>query len=272
MIADLGQAFASGQVYVALSRCTSLNGLVLKSIIDYRAVITDRAVINFAENETPSTLIVQELNSGKADFYYKKVRESINKRVYSEAYDYFIKAIRFRNDIESDIFKRYFVVTASKLSFSKKKQAVILEQNEVLIKENQKLKSSKTKLKIKKDNLVIKNEALDNELQILSTSVDRLKHEINILSEDLDFHRNNSRTTEAAYEKLKRSNQDSLKIIESKSILLQKSKNEISKLISENTKLYEQIENQTTTMNNLKIEIERLNKINWFQKLIGFKN
>lgn len=271
VIADLGQAFASGQVYVALSRCTSLNGLVLKSIIDYRAVITDRAVINFAENETPSTLIVQELNSGKADFYYKKVRESINKRVYSEAYDYFIKAIRFRNDIESDIFKRYFVVTASKLSFSKKKQAVILEQNEVLIKENQKLKSSKTKLKIKKDNLVIKNEALDNELQILSTSVDRLKHEINILSEDLDFHRNNSRTTETAYEKLKRSNQESLKIIESKNILLQKSKNEISKLISENTKLNDQIENQTTTIDNLKIEIERLNKINWFQKLIGIK-
>ena len=32
-VIDAGRAFAPGQVYVALSRCTSLNGIVLKSQI-----------------------------------------------------------------------------------------------------------------------------------------------------------------------------------------------------------------------------------------------
>ena len=111
VIADLGSAFASGQVYVALSRCTSFNGLVLKTKIDHAAIKTDPQVIKFAENETPSTLIVQELNSGKADFYYKKVREEIMALNFTEAYDNFVKAIKFRNDIETNLFKKYFVAT-----------------------------------------------------------------------------------------------------------------------------------------------------------------
>ena len=72
VIADLGAAFASGQVYVALSRCTTFSGLVLKTKIDNRAIKTDPEVLKFAQNETPSTLIFQELNSGKADFSTRK--------------------------------------------------------------------------------------------------------------------------------------------------------------------------------------------------------
>jgi len=111
VIADLGAAFSSGQVYVALSRCTSFNGLVLKTRIDRNAIKTDAQVLNFAQNETPSTLIVQELNTGKADFYYKKSREAIKSNDFASAIDNFITAIKFRNDIETDVFKRYFIAT-----------------------------------------------------------------------------------------------------------------------------------------------------------------
>ena len=86
VIADLGSAFTSGQIYVALSRCTTFSGLVLKTKIEQRAIITDPHVLQFAQNETPSTLIVQELNSGKADFYYKKVREGIKTLDFLDAY------------------------------------------------------------------------------------------------------------------------------------------------------------------------------------------
>jgi len=47
VIADLSKSFDSGQVYVALSRCTSLEGLVLKTQIPSTAIKTDQRVLDF---------------------------------------------------------------------------------------------------------------------------------------------------------------------------------------------------------------------------------
>ncbi|HTO15392.1 MAG TPA: helix-turn-helix domain-containing protein [Edaphocola sp.] len=52
-IIDAGQAFAPGQVYVALSRLTNLEGLILKSKISTSSIYTDPKIITFSENETP---------------------------------------------------------------------------------------------------------------------------------------------------------------------------------------------------------------------------
>ncbi|MGA2297624.1 MAG: AAA family ATPase [FCB group bacterium] len=52
VIADLSDSFSPGQVYVALSRCTSIDGLILKSRISRQVIKTDPHVIKFAENET----------------------------------------------------------------------------------------------------------------------------------------------------------------------------------------------------------------------------
>src|SRR4029077_14336491 len=52
-IIDAGQAFAPGQVYVALSRLTSLQGLVLRSRIDPHCIHTDERVLEFVSNELP---------------------------------------------------------------------------------------------------------------------------------------------------------------------------------------------------------------------------
>ena len=49
VIVDTGQAFAHGQVYVALSRCTSLEGLVLKTPIASNALVNDFSVNRFVD-------------------------------------------------------------------------------------------------------------------------------------------------------------------------------------------------------------------------------
>ena len=49
VIVDAGQAFAHGQVYVALSRCTSLEGLVLKTPIASNALVNDFSVDRFVD-------------------------------------------------------------------------------------------------------------------------------------------------------------------------------------------------------------------------------
>lgn len=50
-VIDVGQAFAPGQVYVALSRLTSLDGLVLRTKIDTRVVSTDNQVVAFSKTK-----------------------------------------------------------------------------------------------------------------------------------------------------------------------------------------------------------------------------
>lgn len=51
IIADLSSSFSAGQVYVALSRCTSLEGILLKSKIFKNAIKTDPFVERFSENQ-----------------------------------------------------------------------------------------------------------------------------------------------------------------------------------------------------------------------------
>jgi hypothetical protein len=50
-IIDANQSFAPGQVYVALSRCRTLEGLVLASPIDARAVINDERVDSYIAHQ-----------------------------------------------------------------------------------------------------------------------------------------------------------------------------------------------------------------------------
>ncbi len=49
-VIDAGQAFAAGQVYVALSRCRTLDGLFLMTCITQDAILSDERIIDFTEN------------------------------------------------------------------------------------------------------------------------------------------------------------------------------------------------------------------------------
>jgi hypothetical protein len=56
LVVDLaGGAFASGQVYVALSRCTSMDGLVLKQAVRPKDLKTDRRALRFMRAATAMT-------------------------------------------------------------------------------------------------------------------------------------------------------------------------------------------------------------------------
>ena len=59
-ILDINRAFAPGQVYVALSRLKSLDGLVLTAPIQFNAISQDKTLVDYAENK-PKTEEVKQL-------------------------------------------------------------------------------------------------------------------------------------------------------------------------------------------------------------------
>lgn len=60
-IIDAGEAFEAGQVYVALSRCTRLDGVILKSRINAAALSNDQRVVDFSEHCISSDDLQKEL-------------------------------------------------------------------------------------------------------------------------------------------------------------------------------------------------------------------
>jgi hypothetical protein len=68
-IIDANQSFAPGQVYVALSRCRTLEGLVLASLLDFRAVINDERVDSYiAQQESEAERCIQQLPLLKQEY------------------------------------------------------------------------------------------------------------------------------------------------------------------------------------------------------------
>jgi hypothetical protein len=53
VVIDAAAAFASGQVYVALSRCRSLDGIVLTSLINPNSLAVDPQIVRYSEQRLP---------------------------------------------------------------------------------------------------------------------------------------------------------------------------------------------------------------------------
>ncbi|HLF45687.1 MAG TPA: helix-turn-helix domain-containing protein [Chitinophagaceae bacterium] len=68
---DAGEAFAPGQVYVALSRCTTLEGIVLQSRIKSNGFFTDERIVRFSQNYTSANLLEKELQESKKNYQLK---------------------------------------------------------------------------------------------------------------------------------------------------------------------------------------------------------
>ncbi len=67
-IIDVGNAFAPGQVYVALSRLRSLEGLVLRTRLDPSVVSTDRDVQAFSERRLSQQPLPQQLKEQQGHY------------------------------------------------------------------------------------------------------------------------------------------------------------------------------------------------------------
>jgi ATP-dependent DNA helicase PIF1 len=85
-----GGAFAAGQTYVALSRCTSLNGIYLKEPIKRRDIFSDPDIVNFHELGKSDNMIE----------YEDKITEELFSRCYDVLINYLSEEEAAKSSLE----------------------------------------------------------------------------------------------------------------------------------------------------------------------------
>lgn len=85
VIIDAADAFAHGQVYVALSRCKTLEGITLRSRIGDRCVKTDRVISNYSEDNANNQPTAEDLAADKRAFQRDCLRELFGLRAIQDA-------------------------------------------------------------------------------------------------------------------------------------------------------------------------------------------
>ncbi len=104
---DFGHGvFAGGQTYVALSRCTSLEGIELNQPIRHSDVFVRDEVKRFAAGYNDQRLINQALKETAADKQYYDAAKAFDRGDIDEALNQFFLAIHSRYDIEKPAPKR----------------------------------------------------------------------------------------------------------------------------------------------------------------------
>lgn len=90
-IIDAGSSFAAGQVYVALSRLTSLDGLILRSAINSRSIMTDELVLSFSASEQSEASLREEFEIAQRNYLRQSLLDAFDWKKLLEKSDQFIQ-------------------------------------------------------------------------------------------------------------------------------------------------------------------------------------
>ena len=132
-----GGAFAGGQTYVALSRCTSLEGITLKAPLRQSDIFVRAEVVQFANRYNDQTLIAQAMQEGKADREYHDAVKAFDQGNFELFLENFYKAIHSRYDIEKPQIRRFI---RRKLEVINRQKSEITELKEEIKQKNELLK------------------------------------------------------------------------------------------------------------------------------------
>ncbi len=122
-----GGVFAGGQAYVALSRCTSMEGISLKEPIKWEDIFIRKEVVNFAKGYNDNMILNTALKQSKADKQYHDTVIAFDNGNMQSALDNFFMAIHSRYDIEKPSAIRYIRKKLNIINELKKQNDLLAE-------------------------------------------------------------------------------------------------------------------------------------------------
>ena len=133
-----GGVFAGGQTYVALSRCTSLEGIQLRKPISRADIFVRPEIVQFSERFNNRQAIERALKEAQADVQYAAAAKAFDKGDFTTFLDEFFKAIHNRYDIEKPavqrLIRRKLNVINTLREENRALKAAALEKEKTLIK------------------------------------------------------------------------------------------------------------------------------------------
>ena len=129
--------FAGGQTYVALSRCTSLEGLVLKSKISSRDIFIRKEIVEFSQIFNNQALIEKSIKESEAELQYGRAAQGFRQGNMKEAVEAFAAAVSKRNELDNPMVQRLLRLKLQALN-SQKAQIKALREELHSLRETQK--------------------------------------------------------------------------------------------------------------------------------------
>ena len=115
LIIDAGKSFASGQVYVALSRCRTLEGIILKSKITPDVIFSDKRVSKFQDETHANSKMEEIINSEKYDYSIQKVVRRIDCVWFLSALENWNISTKTSKFIDKDRSQKLYITLRSEI-------------------------------------------------------------------------------------------------------------------------------------------------------------
>ena len=124
-----GGAFTGGQTYVALSRCTSLEGITLLKPLSERDIIVNMAVVEFSRQFNNRQVINEAMEQERANQLYRRAVHAFDNQEYEECVRCFADAMKIKDNLQNEAVKR---LISKKLNSFKKHVRIIERLKQVI--------------------------------------------------------------------------------------------------------------------------------------------
>lgn len=124
-----GGAFTGGQTYVALSRCTTMEGITLLKPLSERDIIVNMAVVEFSRQFNNRQIINEAMQNERANQLYRRAVHAFDNQEFEECVKCFADAMKLRDNLQNPAVKR---LISKKLNIFKKQIRTIERLKQVI--------------------------------------------------------------------------------------------------------------------------------------------